>query len=484
MIYTSVTQRFNKIFFRGYNDSGKRIQSNNCAYSPKFYVEAGTDDFPDAKSLYSKPLQEKEFKNISEARNFVKTYKDVMEIHGNDRYEYNFIHRNFEGEQKVTIADLTVILLDIETTVEFGFPDVKNPLEEVLLITCQDYNTRKLTTFGCQPYTGSDTNYILCRDESDLLQKWINYCIEVDFDIMTGWNVIAFDMAYLGSRIIKVLGQKALNRLSPFGFVDAKTDTIMDREILRYEITGRTVLDMLELYKKFRFINRPNYKLQTIATVELGDTKLENPYKTFKEHYQNDWNSFTSYNIKDVTLLSRLEDKLGLVYLAVTLAYLTKVNYSDVYSPVKTWESYILSTLYEENVFCPLKEVHSSDHQIVGGYVKEPVPGLYDWVVSYDFESLYPCIIMSNNMSPETIVDQVDMPSIDSLLKDEFMKDIDQNYTICANGARFRKDILGVMPRLTDHVFASRKKAKRTMLDLKSEYELVKTELKSRGIEL
>ena len=474
IIYTSVEQRFNKIFFRGYKN-GKRVQTNDAQFKPILYTP--TDIDTGIKSLYGKNLTPTEFNTIGEAKTYVKSYKELLNVHGNDRYEYDFIHRNFRGEQAVTIDSLSVLFLDIETSVELGFPDVMNPEEEVLLISNYHMGSKKMTTFGCKPYSGDGTNYVHCLNEADLLTKWINYCIDIDFDIMTGWNVIPFDMAYLGSRIIKVLGQRALNRLSPFGIVEAKTETIMDREILRYEIAGRTVLDMLELYKKFRFINRPNYKLAYIGQVEVGDTKTENPYKTFKEHYTVGWNDsegkedgFVRYNIQDVNLLVRLEEKLGLVYLAVTLAYLTKINFSDVYSPVKTWESHILSTLLEENTFCELKTVHKSDYRIVGGYVKEPVPGMYKWNVTFDATSLYPSIIMSLNMSPETLVDMLPSVSVESLL-DEHPTHSDADYAVAANGVRFRKDTHGVMPRLTQSMFNKRKTAKNEMLRLKKLYE-------------
>lgn len=172
---------------------------------------------------------------------------------------------------------------------EGGFPDVFNPDEEVLLITCQDIKTKALTTFGCLPYSGSDTNYILCKDEPDLLSKFINFIIDVDPDIITGWNVIRFDVAYLFSRIIKILGQRALNRISPFGIVDRKIDTVMDQELLRYDIIGRVVLDLLELYKKFRFKTQPNYKLGYIGQDEIGETKLKSKYPSFKASYSGEY---------------------------------------------------------------------------------------------------------------------------------------------------------------------------------------------------
>jgi DNA polymerase elongation subunit (family B) len=469
VIYTNVTQRFNKILFRGYKD-GKRIQSSDAKYTPVLYIPQDTES--EFKSLFKKNLQLKEFENIKEAKEFVKSYKDVFQIHGNDKFQYDFIHRNFKGELAVTLAQLKVCIIDIETTVGTGkqnFPDVMDPEEEVTLITVKDLNNKEMITWGSRPTKVK--KYVLCANESDLLNKFINYIVVTDPDIISGWNCIYFDVAYLGSRIKRILGETALKRLSPFNLVEAKLDTLMGREQLRYEIVGRSVLDLLDLYKKFRFINRASYKLDYIGEVELKMKKLENPADSFKEFYTDHWDTFVEYNQRDVELVEALEVKLGMIYLAVTLAYLTKVNYDDVFSPVKTWESYILSTLYEENVFCELKKITRSDYQIVGGYVKEPVPGMYDWTASWDAASLYPSILMGWNMSPETIVDMIPDINPNDLLSSGIIP-MDPRYTLAANGSRYKKETQGVLPRLTSTVFDARKSAKNKMLKLKQEYEV------------
>ncbi len=467
-IYTFFAERYNKIFFRGYKD-GKRIQSSDVNYKPVLYVPS--EEESEFKSIYGENLKAIEFDSIKSAKDYCKQFKEVSRIHGNNSFAYDFIHQQFPGELEVSISDLKILSYDIETSVELSFPDVKNPVEEILLITTKDLNSKALVTFGCKH---SDVeNYIRCADEKDLLSKFINHIVDTDPDILTGWNVINFDTAYISARIKKVLGQSALNRLSPFNIVEEKTKTIMGQEVVYFDIFGRCVLDLLELYKKFRFINRPSYKLDYIANVELSEKKLENPHKSFKQHYKADWTgnkSFTLYNQIDVHLVDKLEDKLGLVYLAVTLAYLTKINFSDVFSPVRTWENYILSTLLQRNIFCQLKVTHQSEDSIVGGFVKEITPGRYPWTGTLDAASLYPSIIMSLNMSPETIVDMLPSVNPESLLEGHLVNSGD-NFAVAANGARFRKDILGVMTGLTADMFVKRKTAKNEMIRLKKLYE-------------
>lgn len=465
VIYTSVNQRFNKILFRGYKD-GKRIQSSDAKYAPVLYVPQVEES--SIKTIYGENLREAPQESISAAKSYVKDYGELMRVHGNTKYEFDFIHRNFPGELSVTIDQLTILSLDIETSA-FSFPDYKNPVEEVLLITCQDLKTKKLITFGSRPSTVD--NYVLCSSEEDLLQKFIQYVIETDPDIFTGWNVAYFDFAYLGKRIEKLLGLNALKRLSPFNIVEEKNSEINGREQLKYEIVGRSVLDLLELYKKFRLVPRPSFKLDYIAEVEIGSKKLENPYATFNEFFQKDWNLFVQYNQRDVTLVSDLEAKLGLVYLATTLAYLCKVNYNSVMSPVACWENYIFSTLMEDNIFVAVKgrSHKSSDESIDGGYVKDPILGMYNWMVSLDAASMYPSIIMALNMSPETLVDMIPDMGVEHCLSGNIS--YDPRYSTAVNGSRYTKDKLGVLAKLTKVVFNKRKEAKNKMLDAKRQYE-------------
>lgn len=467
MIYTHVSQRYNKIYFRGYRD-GKRVQTTDAFYKPRLYLPSEETTGP--VSLYGQNLRTVDFDTVASAKEWVRENRDLIKIHGNDKYEYDFIHKNWAGEQTVTVSDLCVEIIDIETTVGNGsaaFPDVDFPEETITLVSFKNYGTKKMTTFGCLP--ADVPGYVLCRDEPDLLQRVINYVVDVDPDIITGWNCVYFDIAYLVARSNSVLGEKATQRLSPFNHVDRKVDKVMDREQTWYSIAGRSVLDMLDLYKKFRFINRPSYKLDYIGQVEIGKTKLKNPGRDFKDFYTNHWQTFVEYNQMDVHLVDELEDRLGMIYLAVTLAYLSKVNFDDVFSPVKTWENYILDTLRNENVFCELKK-GNQDGTIVGGFVKSPTPGLYEWTGSFDATSLYPSIIMSLNMSPETLVDMLPGITSDELVLGTITLPA-SDYATAANGSRYSKDVLGVLPRLTKHVFDARKAAKNRMLELKREYE-------------
>ena len=136
-----------------------------------------------------------------------------------------------------------------------------------------------------------------------------------------------------------------------------------------------------------------------IAFVELGQKKLDHSeFDTFRDFYTGNWQKFIEYNIKDVELVDQLEDKMKLIELCLTMAYDAKVNYTDVFFQVRTWDAIIYNYLKRKNVVIPPKVRTDKDTQYAGAYVKEPIPGKYDWVVSFDLNSLYPHLIMQYNI--------------------------------------------------------------------------------------
>ena len=172
-----------------------------------------------------------------------------------------------------------------------------------------------------------------------------------------------------------------------------------------YDILGVDVLDYLDLYRKHTFVRRESYKLDYIGEVELGEKKTENPYDTFKEFYQNDYQLFVEYNIQDVELVDKLEDKMKLIALHLTMAYEAKVNYQDVFGQVRMWDTIIYNHLRTKNIVPPaMIEEKKSLKGYEGAYVKDPVVGFHDWICSFDLNSLYPHLIMQYNISFETMV--------------------------------------------------------------------------------
>jgi len=492
LFYTNIHVYGNNILFRGIKD-GKRIKQK-IPFQPTLYVRTGAQT--EFKSLYGENLDKVKFNTISDARDFVKKYKDVSNfpLYGNFNYGYQFITKLFPEDIRFDLTQMKIVTIDIETSTEYGFPDPRQAQEEVLLITMQDYNSKRIVSFGCGPYLSKKDNaeYIQCTDEFDLLRKFINE-LKSDYpDIITGWNCQLFDIAYLSSRIKRVLGDKALGECSPWGIItNREVPFARGRTQLAYDWVGTSILDYMDLYKKFSFKVVENYKLDTVANEELGKDKIKHNYASFKEFYTKDWELFVDYNIVDVELVDQLEDRMQLINLILTMAYDAKCNFTDIYSSVRTWDCILWNKLIKENIIPhnPPAVDPTMDRQIMGAFVKEPEPGRYDWVVSFDATSLYPSIIMSWNMSPETLIDGQkyladDEKSIQRLL-DRSVNTTNlrsEEVAMTANGQCFRKDKEGIFPQLIGFYFSERQKAKKLMLQAQSDLEKIQKELVRRGI--
>lgn len=481
LFYTNVFAKGNYVYFRGFKD-GKRV-NQKIPFKPVYFVRTGKDS--KYKTLWNENLEKIQFESISEARDFINKYKDVsnFDVYGNQNYSYQFISKVFPNDIEFDPTLLKIVTLDIETTTEYGFPDTRQAQEEILLITMQDFNTKEIISFGCKPYLSKKDNakYVQCADEMDLLRKFVNEIKRDCPDIVTGWNVQLFDMAYLSARILRVLGENALKECSPHKHYTVKeVPTARGRTQPAYDWVGISILDYMDLYKKFSYKVQESYRLDHIAKEELDDEKIKHDYNTFKDFYTKDWELFVDYNIHDVVLVDRLEDKMKLIELIMTMAYDAKCNYTDIYSSVRTWDCILYNHLIKKNIIVhnPPSVDESQDRQIMGAFVKEPEPGKYDWVVSFDATSLYPSIIMTWNMSPETLVDGQkfladDEKSIVRLLDRQVNTDeiVKNNYTMTANGQCFTKEKKGVFPQLIEYYFESRQKAKKLMLQAQKNYE-------------
>ena len=303
-------------------------------------------------------------------------------------------------------------------------------------------------------------------------------------EVVTGWNSELYDMPYLVRRIDRILGEKLMKRLSPWGLVTERETIIMGRKHISYDVGGVTQLDYLNLYKKFTYKAQESYRLDYIASVELGQEKLDHSeFDTFKDFYTKGWQKFVEYNIIDVELVDRMEDKMKLIELAITMAYDAKVNYNDVFYQVRMWDAIIYNYLKKRNIVIPPKERSDKDAKYAGAYVKQPVPGKYDWVVSFDLNSLYPHLIMQYNISPETLR-ETRHPSVtvDKILNQELTFELYKDSAVCANGAMYRKDVRGFLPELMEKIYKDRTIYKKKMLTAKQDYEKTPTKTLEKEI--
>ena len=473
--YTNVNLIGNNLLYIGYED-GQRIQ-RKFKFSPTLYVVSNQiTDYKTLDGRYAKPIR---FDTVGQARDFKDKYKDVenFEVHGYDRFLYQYISEEFSNEVEYDLKTLKITSLDIEVACENGFPNVRECAEQLLAITVQDYTSRKLKVFATRDYhnTRKDVEFIYCDDEKHLLQCFLAYW-QTDFpDVLTGWNVELYDIPYICGRLERLFGEKELKMMSPWGMVKSEEIEIKGRTNILYNLMGINVLDYMDLYKKFTYTNQESYRLDHIAFVELGQKKLDHSeYENFKDFYTKDWQKFIDYNIKDVELVLQLEEKMKLLELAVALAYDAKVNLKDVYYQVRMWDTLIYNFLKERNVVVPPAKRSNKDEKYAGAYVKEPIPGKYEWVVSFDLNSLYPHLIMQYNISPETLWESRHPSANVERLLNKTDK-IDPQFATCANGAQYRKDIHGFLPEMMQKIYDERVQSKKLMLMAKQEYEKTPT---------
>jgi DNA polymerase elongation subunit (family B) len=476
--YTNVVLVGNEILTRGF-DNGEHFKNRETFY-PTLYVS--TNKKTKFKTLEGNYVDQVKPGTIRETREFIDKYQNVdnFNLYGNTRYINQYISDNYPEEAiKFDISKIQLITIDIEVASENGFPDVKSCQEELLTISIQDYNTKNIITWGVKPFENKQKNvhYILCRDETDLIDRFLFYWDSNPPDVITGWNCDLYDIPYLCGRINKTFGEKAVKKLSPWGIVTESEVVIAGRQQTRVDIAGITILDYLELYKKFTYSNQESYRLDHIATVELGQQKLDHSeYDTFKEFYTKDWQKFVEYNIVDVELVDRLEDKMRLIELAITMAFDGKSNFNDVFYQVRMWDAIIYNYLRNKNVVIPFKKETKKDQRYEGAYVKDPIIGKHEWVVSFDLNSLYPHLIMQYNISPETLIeDRFPGVSVDKVLNKQISIPENYPYCVCPNGAQYRKDVRGFLPELMEKMYTDRVIYKKKMLEAKQQYEKTPT---------
>ena len=471
--YTNVSRIGNNILYRGY-DSGKQIKTR-VPFKPKLYV---TGDSPsDWRSLDGQSMVEMQFETMKEATEFSQKYRDVsnFKVFGQNNYVAQFISEYWPEDIKFDREQVRVLNIDIEVASDSGFPEPDVAEHPVISIAIRK-NDGTYWVWGLNDYTPTreDVLFIKCDNEDDLLRKFVDHWVTYSPDIITGWNTRFFDIPYIVNRCYRMYGDDTLvKRLSPWGLVRERKQKINGQENQEYVIEGIGHLDYLEVFKKFTLntIGRlESYRLDFVAHVVLGERKL-----SYEEHgnlhtlYKEDYQKFIDYNVKDVELVHKIDEKLDLISLVLTMAYRGGVNYTDTLGTTAIWDSIIYRMLNNQKIVIPPK-TEKPKTPYPGGYVKEPQVGAHNWVTSFDLNSLYPNIIVQYNMSPETVVDGV-VPdvSVESFLDGSTVND--SEYSLAPTGVRFSHDRKGVIPTIIEHYYADRRIIKDKMLELEQEYQ-------------
>ena len=457
--------------------------SEKVKYSPCLFVP--TNKASDWKTVGGDNVEKIEFEDIRSAKQFIEKYKDVSnyQIFGNSNFEYVYLQELFPDDIEYSYDSLRIANIDIEVGSEEGFPVVENANEPITAITMKIGDRLYVYGTGDFQTDRKDIVYEKCDDEVELITSFLVDWAKDYPDIVTGWNTSTFDLPYIVNRVTRVMGEEYARILSPWKAFSEREVNILGRSVQMFDIVGIASLDYLEVYKKHApQPNQESYRLGHIGHVELGKDKvsfegsLHNLYKT-------DHQKFIEYNIRDVELVDELNKKLRLLSMVVATAYDAKVNFTDVFSQVRMWDTIIYGYLKKQNLVVPPKKENIGGH-LTGAYVKEPHVGLHNYCVSFDVASLYPSLIEQFNISPETLSpEHYKNTTVDDLLD----KKIDLGYlkssrlTLAANGQHFSVDNTGFLPQIINKMTIDRKKFKKMALESEEKLQRAKDELQMRS---
>jgi DNA polymerase elongation subunit (family B) len=484
--YTNVSRYGNQILLRGY-DHGRRIEKK-IKYEPILFTS--TNLKTNWKALDGTPVgvanAGKRFESMRAANEYVTANKGVSgkTIYGNTKYIPAFINDYYPGNIEFNRSTINVATIDIEVASDDGFPEPEKADHKVISIAMKSNIGETYYVWGLGDYDVEQSymkeNLVVYRKfdrEDDLLINFITHWSSQQHspDVVTGWNTRFFDIPYLVNRINRMLGEAYVKRLSPWGMVDRQEVTKMGRTQTAYELKGISQLDYLDLFKKFGYSYGPqeSYKLDHIAHVVLGENKLSyEEYSNLHTLYKHNHQKFIDYNIKDVELVDRIEDKLGLITLCMTMAYKGGVNYNDTFGTTLIWDTIIYRKLFANNIVVPFIE-DKTKSAYPGGFVKDPHVGIHDNIVSFDLNSLYPSIIMQYNMSPETIANgEITQFDIENVLTQSSRPD-NRGKALAANGQYFNTDRPGIVPFIIDEMYKERVDIKQQMINAQKELEKV-----------
>lgn len=474
--YTNVYLRGPDILAIGYKN-GKR-QKLRLPYHPYLFVTSSSPS--DYTTINGDYVDRVDFDTPKEARDFIRTYKDVngFSLYGMTNFIYPFIYDQFPGTIAYDPSLISTVFIDIEVQSDQGFPRVDVAANPVTAITLIKGPTKYV--LGCGEYYTDDPNikYYRCSNEVELLKRFLVIWNDLQIDVVSGWNVTFFDIPYIVNRISNVLGSSFARQLSPWGILNENTIEIMGKQNVIFTPVGVSVLDYLELYKKFAFTQQESYKLDHIAFAELGINKIDySEYGSLFTLYKENHQKFIEYNIVDTEIVQQLDDKLKLLELVYAFAYDAKILYHDTFTTVRSWDVLIHNYLLERKQVVPFVDLNKEDRSIMGGYVKDPQIGMHGWTVSFDLASLYPHLIMQYNISPDTFMGKFQTGlSIDDLLDGKlgpFREHlIETDCTVSANMCLFRKDKRGFLPDLMERLYKDRDTYKQQMFEAKQQLQI------------
>lgn len=498
--YTNVVQ-YGKVFrVNGYDAEGNRKRYIDAKYKPYMFTPSSNEN-AEYRTLTGEPVEKKIFNDTKLANDHIKQYLGVsgIKMYGMDNWVYPYIYDNFGLNIKHNTEFVKTANLDIEVMADGGFPRPEVADKMVTAITVRSrgvayvfglhsYNPQKLRDINIEP--SRNVKYMNCGDEVTLLTEFLKFWNEQDFDIVTGWNVNGFDIPYIINRMKKVLRAGDVNQLSPWRLIRDREVTIFNRQQTFYSLDGITILDYLEMYRKFCPGSRESFKLDYIGKYEGVDvTKFDYEalgYKNLHDLYERNYDLYIHYNIIDTEVVDNLEAKLKLIQLVMTMSYNSGLNYQDAMTTVRLWDVTIHGYLMSKKIVIPGRINRLGDHDgIEGAYVKEPEVGQHKWVCSFDVNSLYPSLIRQCNISPETLITTLRDVNVESLLNAEeadfdtqiqfiIRKLKETGASVAASGCIFDNEVQGFYPYLMEYYYGERTRYKDMLKAAKKKLAVLK----------
>ena len=473
-----------------WDEAGKRVHFD-LPFRPYFYVETNTPRKSDKMSLYQTRLRKQEFTNEYKRREAIDRMKggsnEVVRL-----FEKIGAPQQFLIDEYWRICDtddfskfpIKVCFLDIETYSPGAFPVPEKAPDTVNVITVYDSVDEKYYSWGLGEYknTNPDVIYKNCKTEGEVLLGFVRY-IRSDYpDILTGWNSELFDIPYLVNRITKVLGEDVAQSLSPVNVIYSRDMVSQFGQYnVRWHIKGMSCVDYLDVYKKFSPGMRESYKLDAIAEYELGEKKLDYGNTNLSSLADSDWQTFVEYNIQDVRLLVGMEEKLRYIELLRMLAYTGLTPFENAMGTLNVITGAGVIEARRNDVVVPTFEKSIGKHEkFEGAYVSEPQKGFQECIVSFDANSLYPNVMISLNLSPETKVGNIEVQSDGNVLlnkvkgspniltRDNFYKGVKEcELSISKAKVLFSQRKKGIFPQIVDNFYKQRVIIKKQMTKYK-----------------
>ena len=475
-----------------WDQNGKRI-AVDTTFEPYIYLE--TNNKPDSTSIFNTKLKKKKFRNQAERSRYLKDNK-ITRIFENLNIQQQFLIDSFwelNERQEFTNQQIRVLFIDIETYSPDEFPKPEDPQHPINVITVYDTLRRQFITWGLKPYHKKNENgiYIYCKSEKELLSKFINFFTSDYPDILSGWNSEFFDVPYIINRITRLLGEEETKRLSPVGYIRPIVfKGRFGREQVHWHIEGVSCVDYLDIYKRFCPVLRESYKLDAIGETELGENKIDYGDTNLASLADDNWELFIDYNIQDVNLLIKLEEKLQYLKLLRMIAYAGLTTFEGALGSLSviTGLCAVRARMRQQRIPTFNREVTNTE-QNAGAYVGDPQRGFQENIVSFDANSLYPNVMITLNLSPETKVGVITEKTDKEItiqhvngqtfnLSHQHFVEFVKKEKIAISKAKvlFTQKEKGIIPETVDHFYKKRveikrelKLAKKRLLDIQKD---------------